>query len=123
MHGQGKDKYDNVRIGMTARLDTIQAAVLIEKLKIFPEEIVARDRIAKRYNAMLADVVTVPQVPDGYTSVWAQYTIRARARQARTRLRRRSRPKGIPTAIYYPDPAAPADGVQEFPGRSRAACR
>src|SRR6185436_19924356 len=79
VHGQGGDKYDNVRIGLTSRLDTIQAAVLIEKLKIFPEEIAARDRIARRYNDALADVVTVPRVGNDATSVWAQYTIRLKA--------------------------------------------
>jgi dTDP-4-amino-4,6-dideoxygalactose transaminase len=63
VHGQGRDKYDNVRIGLTSRLDTIQAAVLIEKLKIFPEEMAARDRIARRYGEALADVATVPAVP------------------------------------------------------------
>ncbi len=60
VHGQGTDKYDNVRIGMNGRLDTIQAAILIEKLKIFPDEIVARDRVAKRYNDELRDVAIVP---------------------------------------------------------------
>ncbi|OYX79343.1 MAG: aminotransferase DegT, partial [Bradyrhizobium sp. 35-63-5] len=76
MHGQGSDRYDNVRIGIASRLDTIQAAVLSEKLKIFPDEIEARNVVAARYNQALADVVTVPTVPDGYVSVWAQYTIR-----------------------------------------------
>ncbi len=61
VHGEGRDKYDNVRIGMTGRLDTIQAAVLIEKLKIFPDEIAARKRVARRYSAALADVATVPR--------------------------------------------------------------
>src|SRR5262249_6708051 len=76
LHGQGGDKYDNVRIGLASRLDTIQAAILIEKLKIFPDEIDARNRIARRYNEGLADVVSVPFTPPGFTSVWAQYTIR-----------------------------------------------
>src|SRR5215468_8546775 len=76
VHGEGRDKYDCVRIGLNGRLDTIQAAVLIEKLKIFPEEIVARERVARRYFAGLADVATVPALARGATSVWAQYTIR-----------------------------------------------
>src|SRR5689334_12721139 len=76
VHGQGSDKYDNVRIGLASRLDTIQAAVLSEKLKIFPEEIDARDRIANRYKEGLGDLVTAPRVPAGSTSVWAQHTIR-----------------------------------------------
>ncbi len=65
MHGQGSDRYDNVRIGTASRLDTIQAAILSEKLKIFPEEIVARDRIARRYAEGLGDAVIVPTVPAG----------------------------------------------------------
>ena len=76
VHGQGTDKYDNVRIGLTGRLDTIQAAILLEKLKIFPDEIVARQQVADRYADALEDVAIVPSVPAGYTSVWAQYTIR-----------------------------------------------
>src|SRR5467141_2933771 len=77
VHGEGGGgKYDCVRIGMNGRLDTIQAAVLMEKLKIFPEEILARERIARRYSAGLADVATVPKLAQGSTSVWAQYTIR-----------------------------------------------
>ena len=76
VHGQGSDKYDNVRLGLTGRLDTMQAAVLIEKLKIFPDEIAARNAVAKRYARGLGNVVTVPRVAAGCTSVWAQYTIR-----------------------------------------------
>ena len=72
VHGQGTDKYDNVRIGLASRLDTIQAAILIEKLKIFPDEIDSRNRIADRYSEGLRDVVGVPRIPAGYTSVWAQ---------------------------------------------------
>ncbi len=80
VHGGGSDKYDNVRLGLTARLDTIQAAVLIEKLKIFRDEIETRNRVAARYTHALQDVATVPVVPDGYSSVWAQYTHPARPR-------------------------------------------
>jgi dTDP-4-amino-4,6-dideoxygalactose transaminase len=103
VHGHGADKYDNVRIGMTGRLDTIQAAVLIEKLRIFPEEIAARDRIARRYNSTLKDVATVPEVPAGFTSVWAQYTIRL-APGRRDGIAAALKAEGIPTAIYYPIP-------------------
>jgi dTDP-4-amino-4,6-dideoxygalactose transaminase len=101
VHGQGTDKYDNVRIGMTGRLDTIQAAVLIEKLKIFPDEIAARNRVAEAYNSALADVADVPRIPVGLTSVWAQYTIRL-APGRRDRLAADLKAEGIPTAIYYP---------------------
>jgi dTDP-4-amino-4,6-dideoxygalactose transaminase len=104
IHGQNvEDKYDNQRVGLTGRLDTIQAAVLIEKLRIFADEIAARNRVAARYNAALADLVDVPLVPDGLVSIWAQYTIRLRGRD-RTDVANRLKAKGIPTAIYYPRP-------------------
>jgi dTDP-4-amino-4,6-dideoxygalactose transaminase len=112
VHGQGSDKYDNVRIGMNGRLDTMQAAVLIEKLKIFPEEIVARDRVAKRYNEMLGDVATVPLVAEGNTSVWAQYTLRVPNRDA---VAAALKAKGIPTAIYYPKPLHQQTAYSKFP--------
>ena len=76
VHGQGVDKYDNVRIGLTGRLDTIQAAILIEKLKIFDDEIAARNKVAHRYAEASPNVVTVPRLAPGVTSIWAQYTIR-----------------------------------------------
>ena len=103
VHGHGSDKYDNVRIGMTSRLDTIQAAVLIEKLKIFPDEIAARDRIARRYSEGLAGVAITPTVPAGSTSVWAQYTIRL-APGLRDGVAAVLKAQGIPTGIYYPKP-------------------
>src|SRR5665647_955879 len=103
MHGHGSDKYDNVRIGLASRLDTMQAAILIEKLKIFPDEIVARDRIARRYNEGLADVAITPTVPAGSTSVWAQYTLRISGGR-RDALAASLKAEGIPTAIYYPIP-------------------
>jgi dTDP-4-amino-4,6-dideoxygalactose transaminase len=112
VHGQGSDKYDNVRIGMNGRLDTMQAAVLIEKLKIFPDEIAARDRVARRYNEMLGDVVAVPVVAEGNTSVWAQYTMRVPNRDA---LAAALKAKGIPTAIYYPKPLHQQTAYSKFP--------
>jgi dTDP-4-amino-4,6-dideoxygalactose transaminase len=112
VHGQGSDKYDNVRIGMNGRLDTMQAAVLIEKLKIFPDEIAARDRVAKRYNEMLGDVVAVPVVAEGNTSVWAQYTLRVPNRDS---LAAALKAKGIPTAIYYPKPLHQQTAYSKFP--------
>jgi dTDP-4-amino-4,6-dideoxygalactose transaminase len=102
-HGAGADRYDNVRIGMNGRLDTIQAAVLIEKLKIFPEEIEARERVARRYGARLGDIVGVPQIPNGYSTVWAQYTIRVSGGR-RDALAAALRAQNIPTAQYYPTP-------------------
>ena len=94
VHGQGTDKYDNTRIGLTGRLDSIQAAVLLEKLAIFPDEIDARHEIAQRYAKGLADVATVPREPEGYRSVWAQYTIRVEF-GVRDRLAAASRPMGF----------------------------
>jgi len=114
VHGEGRDKYDCVRIGLNGRLDTIQAAVLIEKLKIFPEEMVARERIARRYSAGLADVATVPKLAPGSTSVWAQYTIRL-APGRRDGLAAALKAQGIPTAIYYPTPLHRQEPYRSFP--------
>lgn len=101
VHGQGSDKYDNVRLGLTARLDTIQAAILIEKLKIFDDEIAARQRVADRYAQGLADVVTVPMVAPFGNSTWAQYTIRLPAGTDRDAFAASLKAKGVPTAVYY----------------------
>jgi UDP-2-acetamido-2-deoxy-ribo-hexuluronate aminotransferase len=114
VHGYGSDRYDNVRIGLTSRLDTIQAAVLIEKLKIFPEEIAARDVVARRYAEGLGDVVIVPQVPAGSTSVWAQYTIRVGG-GGREKFAAALKAEGIPTAIYYPIPLHRQQAYKHFP--------
>ena len=114
VHGQGSDKYDNVRIGLASRLDTIQAAVLSEKLKIFPDEIEARNAVARRYTRGLGDVAIVPAVPDGLTSVWAQYTIRL-APGRRDALAAALRAQGIPTAIYYPIPLHKQGAYRTYP--------
>ena len=114
VHGQGGDKYDNVRIGMASRLDTIQAAVLIEKLKIFPDEISARDRAARYYAEGLANLVVAPTVPTGLTSVWAQYTIRI-AGGRRDQVAAALKAEGVPTAIYYPIPLHHQQAYQQYP--------
>ena len=114
MHGQGSDRYDNVRIGLASRLDTIQAAVLREKLKIFPEEIEARNVVARRYSEALSDVVTVPTVPDGFVSVWAQYTIRL-APGRRDAFAAALKAEGVPTAIYYPIPLHRQQAYKHYP--------
>jgi dTDP-4-amino-4,6-dideoxygalactose transaminase len=101
VHGQGSDKYDNVRLGLTGRLDTMQAAVLIEKLKIFDDEIAVRNKIADRYARGLGNVVTVPHLASGCTSVWAQYTIRLPKGTDRDGFAAALKAQGIPTAIYY----------------------
>ncbi|HEY1473391.1 MAG TPA: DegT/DnrJ/EryC1/StrS family aminotransferase [Pseudolabrys sp.] len=114
MHGQGGDRYDNVRIGLASRLDTIQAAILSEKLKIFPDEIEARNRIARRYFEALGDIVIVPQTPAGSTSIWAQYTIRV-AGGRRDKLAAALKAEGIPTAIYYPIPLHRQQAYKDYP--------
>ncbi|HEY6604203.1 MAG TPA: DegT/DnrJ/EryC1/StrS family aminotransferase [Xanthobacteraceae bacterium] len=114
VHGEGHGKYDCVRIGLNGRLDTIQAAVLMEKLKIFPEEILTRERIARRYSTGLADVATVPRLAPGSTSVWAQYTIRLPSGR-RDGLAAALKMEGIPTAIHYPVPLHRQQPYQRFP--------
>jgi dTDP-4-amino-4,6-dideoxygalactose transaminase len=99
---------------MTARLDTIQAAVLIEKLKIFPDEIAARSRVAARYAQGLGDIVEVPRVPEGSTSVWAQYTIRLASGQ-RAGFEAALKAQGVPTAIYYAKPLHRQEAYRHFP--------
>src|SRR5882762_7611114 len=114
MHGQGTDRYEHMRVGLNSRLDTIQAAVLIEKLKIFPDEIEARERIARRYNAGLGNSnrIRVPRVIASAQSVWAQYTIQV---EDRTRLQADLKDEGIPSAVYYPIPLGRQRAYAHFP--------
>jgi dTDP-4-amino-4,6-dideoxygalactose transaminase len=114
MHGQGSHKYDCVRIGLNGRLDTMQAAVLIEKLKIFEEEIAARQRIAARYTQALADVVKVPAVAPDCSSVWAQYTIRVPGGHRDT-VAAMLASQGIPTAVHYPAPLHRQPAFRSYP--------
>lgn len=103
LHGKGADKYDVVRVGINGRLDTIQAAILIEKLKIFGDEIERRNLVAARYTAALSQRVATPQIISGHRSVWAQYTIRV-APGRRAAIAKQLERAGIPTNIYYPRP-------------------
>jgi len=112
IHGKGEDKYDNVVIGMNSRLDSIQAAVLIEKLAIFAEEIVLRNTVADRYGRELAGAVDVPTVISGGVSVWAQYTIETDDRDG---LAAHLKTKGVPTAAYYPKPLHMQTAYKAFP--------
>ena len=106
-------KYLNMRVGLNSRLDTIQAAVLIEKLKVFGEEIEWRNRIAKRYNELLAPhVAAVPNVPEGNVSNWAQYTIEHPKRDA---LATHLKEQNIPTAVYYPIPLHLQPAYETYP--------
>ena len=100
-HGQGVDKYNNVRVGINGRFDTLQAAILRPKLAIFPEELEAREKIANRYKEKLGDAVITPTIPSGYKSSWAQYTIRS---EKRDQIKAALTDMGIPSAIYYPKP-------------------
>ena len=115
VHGQGSDKYDNVRLGLTARLDTMQAAILIEKLGIFEDEIAARNEVAERYARGLGNVVTVPRLAEGCTSVWAQYTIRLPKGANRDGFAAALKAQGIPSAIYYPKSMHQQTAYRDFP--------
>jgi len=112
VHGKGSDKYDNVRIGINGRLDTLQAAIVIEKLAIFPSEIEARNSIADRYYNALHNLVTAPYVPDGVVSTWAQYTVQVDNRDA---VQAALKDNGIPTMVYYPKPLHLQTAYKEFP--------
>lgn len=107
VHGQGTHKYENVRLGLTGRLDTVQAAVLNVKLDIFDDEMEQRQRVAATYAAAITDSgldLVAPTVPPGNRSAWAQYTLVARDGAARTAFQERLSAQGIPTMIYYPKP-------------------
>ncbi|HEY6577866.1 MAG TPA: DegT/DnrJ/EryC1/StrS aminotransferase family protein [Rhizomicrobium sp.] len=115
IHGQGRDKYENIRIGVNSRLDTIQAAILIEKLKIFTEELESRERIARRYSDGFAgsNRIRAPHVMDGACSTWAQYTIQL---PGRDRVKAELEARGIPSQIYYLTPLCAQRGYRKYPG-------
>lgn len=104
MHGKGKSKYENVRIGMNSRLDTIQAAILQVKLKVFDNELAAINKAAAEYTARLANIVEAPAVPAGFRSSWAQYTIKLNSSAERNGLQAYLNEHGIPSRVYYPCP-------------------
>ncbi len=111
-HGKGVEKYDNIRVGMNSRLDTLQAAILLEKLKIFEDELQARDKIAQRYSNALGNIARVPIVAYGATSAWAQYTLRFEEREI---IQQKLKAAGIPTAVYYPLPLNQQEGYKNCP--------
>ncbi len=115
VHGQGASQYDNVRVGINGRFDTIQAAVLLQKLTIFEEEIAARRRVAEHYIEALRDAFPTPVVATESTSVWAQYTVRV---EDRDRVASELKQKGIPTAIYYPKPLHRQAAYERYPTTS-----
>lgn len=98
VHGKGKNKYDNVRIGMNSRLDTLQAAILLEKLAAFPQELLNRNIFANKYTEKLKKIYITPTIPEGYLSSWAQYSIRT---QDRDEAMFKFKNLGIPTMVYY----------------------
>ena len=127
IHGQGTHKYDNVRIGINGRLDTLQAAILLAKLEVFDQEVAARQKVAQRYSAALQAVVEVPYVSPECTSVWAQYSVLS---DWRAELQRQLKEAGIPSAVYYPLPmhlqgafAHLGHKAGDFPVSERAASR
>lgn len=114
VHGKGSDKYDNVRIGMNSRLDTLQAAVLSEKLKFFDEEIEKCNQVAEWYTDLLQDIVETPYVVEGYRSSWAQYTIKIRNSIMRDKIVEKLKDNGVPTAIYYRKPMSSQTAFQNI---------
>jgi dTDP-4-amino-4,6-dideoxygalactose transaminase len=112
-HGQAS-KNEHRWIGWTSRLDTIQAAVLIEKLKVYAEEIEQRQIVAARYTAALRDLVTTPYVMPDSVSTWAQYTIRVDAGR-RDAFQAALKAKGVPTTVYYPKPLHQQTAYKHFP--------
>ncbi|BBM84181.1 DegT/DnrJ/EryC1/StrS family aminotransferase [Candidatus Uabimicrobium amorphum] len=111
VHGQGKNKYDNVRLGLNARMDTIQAAVLLHKLQIFPREIEQRQQIANLYTQSLNEYVTTPFIPDDCTSTWAQYSILSDKREV---IQKHLKEQGIPTCIFYAKPLHMQDAFKSL---------
>jgi UDP-2-acetamido-2-deoxy-ribo-hexuluronate aminotransferase len=127
VHGQGTDKYDNVRIGINGRLDTIQAAVLLAKMEIFDEELAMRDKVARRYTESLNHAMVTPHVSPDCTSCWAQYSVLTDHRDA---ILAALKAKNIPSAIYYPKPLHLQDAFGylghrkgDFPVSERIAAR
>ncbi len=120
IHGKGTDKYDNVRIGLNSRLDTLQAAVLLVKLKAFEEyELDAVNAAAGRYNSLLDGIVETPVVRGGFRSSWAQYTVRLRDCAERDAVQAALKAEGIPAMVYYP---RPMHAQTAFRGVSDARC-
>ena len=112
VHGSGTHKYDNARLGINGRLDTLQAAILLQKLTLFPDELRARRAVADRYEAGLAGHVTTPHVDDGAASAWAQYTVRV---PRRDEVAASMKDANVPTAVYYPRPLHQQTAYREFP--------
>ena len=104
VHGQGSNKYDNVRIGLNARMDSIQAGILLAKLAIFEGELDRRNQVAGWYSERLQNHLVTPDVPSGYRSAWAQYSVMANNDKQRAYIQNQLKSAGIPSAIYYIKP-------------------
>lgn len=115
VHGKGADKYSNDRVGLNSRLDTIQAAILLEKIAVYQVEIDARQEVAHRYNAALASHVQTPYVPEEHISVWAQYTLALNNVEQRDRVKATAQAAGVPTMVYYPTPLHKLKAYHHFP--------
>ena len=115
LHGKGKHKYDNIRVGLNARLDTIQAAILLEKIRIFDDELRDRQNVADYYNQALQDIVQVPTVINGAKSAWAQYTIQVNNKDVREILIKELKNNGIPSMVYYENPLHLQTAYKHFP--------
>ena len=114
VHGKGEMKYDNVRIGLNSRLDTIQAAILSVKLRAFKEyELTDINKVADKYTEALSGIVKTPVIPEGFYSSWAQYTIQLDSRQTRDRLQEALKKEGIPSMVYYPKPMHRQEAFKE----------
>ena len=115
IHGMGRTRYENIRIGMTARLDTMQAAVLDAKLDIFADELIRRQQVADRYAAMLGHLVETPRLAVAATSSWAQYTVKLPQGADRERIASVMKMHDVPTAVYYPVPMHEQPPYRHFP--------
>ncbi|MFN4273698.1 MAG: DegT/DnrJ/EryC1/StrS family aminotransferase [Aliihoeflea sp.] len=115
VHGKGSHKYLNERVGVNSRLDTLQAAILIEKLAVYADEIEKRQVVAQRYTNALSNLFETPYIPDGLTSVWAQYTLKTSSAAERDVLQARAKEAGVPTVVYYPIPLHRQKAYDSFP--------
>lgn len=115
VHGKGSHKYDNERIGLNSRLDTLQAAILLEKLVIYADEIEARQTVARRYEEGIDGAVITPVVPADCQSVWAQYTVRTKPGQDREAIMAALKAAGVPTVVYYARPLHLQTAYKDFP--------
>lgn len=122
IHGHGKDRYENIRSGINARLDTIQAAILLEKLKIFPDEIRARNAVATQYAEHLSDLVDVPRIAPNATSVWAQYVVVLPDAVNRKDVMAFLKARGIPSCVYYERPLHRQKAFSAYPTASALVC-